>query len=88
MARVLEVVAKAAPGGVTLRSLRALPDEGGWRVSLDALAAGSSPASRQAAERFVRALAEAPVFGEPLEPPTSRFMADGVEIAASYRVRK
>ena len=90
MARVLEAVAQAAPQGVTLRSLRVLPDDGHWRVSFDALAAGGDEAaSREAADRFLRALSESAIFGEPLRPPTRRFLlAGGVEIAAAYRVRR
>ena len=91
MARVLEALANAAPQGVTLRSVRAMPDGGHWNVSIAAFAAGADQTlARQAAERFLRALARSPLFGEPLRPPTLRFAPDagGVEIAAGYRVRK
>jgi Tfp pilus assembly PilM family ATPase len=88
MARVLESVARAAPQGITLRSLRALPDGSHWNVSLDAFAAGDETVSRQIADHFLRALSEAPRFGEPIRQPARRFGPDGVEIAAVYRVRK
>jgi Tfp pilus assembly protein PilN len=84
MARLLDAVSNAAPQGVTLTSLRALPDGRHWSVSFDAFAAG-----RDQADRFLRALSESPMFGEPLGPPTRRSApAGGVEITASYRVRK
>jgi len=91
MARVLEALANAAPQGVTLRSLRVMPDDGHWNVSFDAFAAGTDQTrASQAAESFLRALARSPLFNEPLQPPTRRFVPDagGVEIAAGYRVRK
>ena len=90
MARLLEAVANAAPPGVTLRSLRALPDGPDWRVGVDAFAAVRNQiVSRRAADQFLRALLESPVLGEPLGPPTLRDgPTGGVEIAASYRVRK
>jgi len=90
MARMLEAMAQAAQQGVTLRSLRVLPDGGHWSVSFDAFAVGGDEAaSRQAADRFLRALSESATFGEPLRPPMRRFLpAGGVEIAAAYRVRR
>jgi Tfp pilus assembly protein PilN len=89
MARVLETVARAAPRGVTLQSLRVLPDGSQWNVSLTALAAGGDQAaSRAASERFLSALAESPMFGEVLGPPTRRLAPGGVEVAAAYRVRR
>jgi hypothetical protein len=91
LARVLETVANAAPQGVTLRSLRAVPDGDHWSVSFDAFAAsGDQAAARQAADLFLRALARSPVFDEPHRPATRRFVPDagGVEIAAVYRVRR
>jgi Tfp pilus assembly PilM family ATPase len=91
MARVLEALANAAPQGVTVRSLRAMPDGGHWNVSIDAFAAGADKAlARQAAESFLRALARSPLFDEPLQPATLRFAPDarGVAIAAGYRVSK
>jgi hypothetical protein len=90
MAQVLEAVGNAAQHGVTLRALRALPNGDHWNVSLEAFAANADPlAARQAADRFLRALADAPQFAEPLRAPTRRVVpAAGVEIAAAYRVRK
>ena len=91
MARVLEAVAKAAPQGVTLASLRAVPDGRHWNVSFDAFAAGADEAvARQAADRFLRALAQSSTFEEPLRLSMRRFVPDarGIQIAASYRVRK
>lgn len=91
MAGVLEAVANAAPREVELRSLRAVPDGGHWKVGFDAFAAGANQAAaRDAADRFLRALAQSPMFAEPLRPAAHRFMPDagGVEIAAEYLVRK
>lgn len=88
MARVLEAVGKATPAGVTLRSLRVGRGEGDWHLNVAAIAAGDSSGARHAGERFLGSLAQAPFFGEPLEPTTRRVMADGVEIAATYRIRK
>lgn len=91
MARILEVLANAVPQGVMLKSLRALPDRNHWNVSFEAFAASRDPvAARQAADRFLRALDDSPMFGEPLRPPTRRIVPDagGVEIAAAYKVRK
>jgi len=90
MARLLEAVANAAPPGVTLRSLRALPDGPDWRVEVDAFAAVRNQiVSQRTADQFLRALLESPMFGEPLGPPTLRDgVTGGVEITASYRVRK
>jgi len=91
IARVLEALANATPQGVTVRTLRAMPDGSHWTVSFNAFAAGADQTlARQAAESFLQALARSPLFGEPLQPPTRRFVPDagGVEIAARYRVRK
>jgi Tfp pilus assembly PilM family ATPase len=91
MAHMLAAVAKAAPQSVTLRSLRAMPQGSDWTVSFDAFAGGGDQAAaRQAADRFLRALALLPMFDEPLRPPTRRFMPDegGIQIDASYLVRK
>jgi hypothetical protein len=84
MARLLERVSNATPKGVALPTLRALPDGRHWTVSLEALAADP-----EQADRFLRALSESPIFGEPLGPPTRRSVpTGGIAIAASYRVRK
>jgi hypothetical protein len=90
MARLLEAVANAAPPGVTLRSLRALPDGPDWRVAIDAFAAVRNQiVSRRAADQFLGKLLESPMFGEPLGPPTLQDgPTGGVEIVASYKVRK
>ena len=88
LARALETVADAAPPGVTLKSVRASRDGGEWNISVNALAAGRDGAAAQrAAEGFLRALSASPMFGEPLQPPTSRSVPDGVDVAATYRVR-
>ena len=91
MARVLETVANAAPQDVRLRSLRATPDGGDWNVSVEAIAAGRDlTAARQAADQFLRAIAESTVLSEPVRPPTRRYVPDrgGVEISVAYRVPK
>lgn len=90
MARVLESIANAAPHGVTLKSLRALPDGNHWNVSVEAFAAGDdAAAARRIAEDFLRALAESPWFAESLRPPTRRIVPESrVEISTAYRVRK
>lgn len=90
MARVLEAVANAAPAGVTLTSLRAMPDGSHWTVSVDAVAAGRDvAAARVAAEEFLRELADSPSLGDPLRRPMRRVVPGaGVELAAAYRVRK
>jgi hypothetical protein len=86
MARVLEAVTNAAPPTVALRSLRGSHDGSQWSVSVNALAAGSDEtAAREAGDRVLRELS---VLGEPLQPPTIRFLpGTGVELAATYRVR-
>ena len=88
MARVLEALANAAPQGVTVKSLRAMPDGGHWNVSFDALAAGADELRAPGRREFPTRAAV--VADEPLQPPTRRFVPDagGVEIAAGYRVRK
>jgi hypothetical protein len=91
MARVLEAVSNAAPQRVTVKSLRASANGDSWNVTLEAFAAGANrAAARQAADQFLLALDQAPIFSERLEPPTPRFIetAAGVAIAAAYRVRK
>jgi hypothetical protein len=90
MARVLEAVANAAPRGVTVKSLRALPNGNYWNVSVEAFAANRDVGdARVTAEDFLRALAASPLFAEPLRSPTRRDVPEsGVEIAAAYRVRK
>lgn len=91
IAGVLEAVVNGAPQQVALRSLRVMPDGGHWKVSFEALAAGEDEAAaRDAANRFMRAIAQSPMFAEPLRPATHRFVssAKGVEIAADYLVRK
>ena len=91
MARVLEAVARATSQGVTVRSFRAMPEGGSWNVSVDAVAAGRDlAAARQAGDQFLRALTESPAFDEPVRQPTRRYVPDGggVEMSATYRVRK
>lgn len=91
MTRVLEAVGNAAPPGVTVTSLRAAQDGDHWKVSVDAFATGADQnAARELSDRFLRALDQAPIFGERVQPPTRRFVAASgrVEIAAAYRVRK
>lgn len=90
IARVLEALANAAPGGVTLRSLRVEPEAGHWTVSFDAFAAAQDRAAARAlADRFILTLEASSLFREQLRPPTHRFVTDaGVEIAAHYLVRK
>jgi Tfp pilus assembly PilM family ATPase len=91
MARVFEAVGNAAPQSVTVKSLRAAADGDSWNVTLDAFAAGADQAAaRQAAERFLRALEQAPIFNGRRQPPRRRLVAaaGGVEIAAAYRVGK
>ena len=90
MARVLEAAANAVPQGVTLRSLRALPEGDRWNVTFEAFAAGRDQAARDAAGRVLRALAGSPIFDGPVGSATRRMAAssDGIEIAAAYRVRK
>jgi Tfp pilus assembly PilM family ATPase len=86
LARTFQTVANAAPPGVVLRSLRGSRDGHQWNISVSALAAGADEnAARTTADRFLRALS---VLGEPLQPPTIRFLpeARGVELAATYRV--
>lgn len=88
LARVLETVASAAPPGVTLKSVRASRDGSEWNITVSALAAGrDGAAAQQAADRFLRALSASPMFGEPLRPPARRSLQDGVDVAATYRVR-
>ena len=90
MARVLETIGNASRDGVTLRSLRVVPEGHYWNVSIEAFSAGSDEsASRRAADRFLGALSESPVFGEPLRPPVIRFAPQrGSEITGGYRVRR
>jgi Tfp pilus assembly PilM family ATPase len=91
MARVLEALANAAPPGLTLRSVRAIPDGDHWKVSLEAFAANRDPiVARQTGDLFLRELAASAVFAEALDPPTRRIVPDtgGVELVASYRVRR
>jgi Tfp pilus assembly protein PilN len=90
MARVLEAIANAAPKGVTLKSLRALPDGNYWNVTVEAFAPSRDVGeARVTAEDFLRALAASPLFAQPLRSATRRDVpGSGVEIAAAYRVRK
>jgi len=86
LARVFETIANAAPPAVTLRSMRGSREGRQWSVSVSAHAAGADEtAARDAAARFLRALS---ILGEPLRPPTIRFLPEtgGVELAATYRV--
>jgi hypothetical protein len=90
MARVLEAIGNAAPPSMTVGSLRVTPDGAYWNVTLDAVSAGADQTvARQAADAFLRALDESPIFDERLHAPTRRFVPGaGIEIAAAYRVRK
>lgn len=92
MARLLEALARAAPADVTVKSVRAQADGDAWRVTVEARSAGPDLSrARDASESFLRALEESPSFGDPLQPPTRRIVAGsrrGIEIAATYRVRK
>ena len=90
MARVLDAIANAAPAGVALKSLRALPDGSHWTVGVEAVAASRDIAgARVAADEFLRELAASPSFGDPLRRPTQRVVPEaGVEVAAAYRVRR
>ncbi|MEO5742101.1 MAG: hypothetical protein ABIS29_16055, partial [Vicinamibacterales bacterium] len=91
IARVLDALASAAPPGVVLKSVRAIPHRGDWNVKVDAFAAGADQAAaNHAADRFLHALAQSSMFAKPLRPPTRRSVptASGVEIDAAYVVRK
>ena len=90
MARVLEILANAARPGITLRSLRAISDDGHWNVTFEAVAAGRDQAeARRLIDQFVRTLSESAVFTGSAGTPTRQVThARGVEISATYRVRK
>jgi hypothetical protein len=90
MARVLEAVGSATPRGVMVRSLRVAPDGAYWNVSLDAVAEGTDrTTAHQAADAFLRGLAESRLFDARLDARTPRFVpGTGVEIAAVFRVPK
>ena len=88
LARVLETVSDAALPEITLKSVNASRDGSEWNISVNALAAGrDGAAAHEAAERFLRALSASPLLGQPVRPPTRRSLADGVDVAATYRVR-
>jgi Tfp pilus assembly PilM family ATPase len=89
MARVMEAVANAARPGIAVKSLRAVPDDGHWNVSVEATAVDRDPiVARRAASGFLEALEASPVLAEPIGVPTLRVVPDsgGVELSASYRV--
>ncbi|MCM3880618.1 MAG: hypothetical protein ND807_10965 [Vicinamibacterales bacterium] len=91
MARMLETLSQATPRGVTLRGVKAVPDGGIWRVSIDAVAKGPDPErARAAAETFLEGLASPSAFGATTRPATRRVLSEGstVELAAEYGVRK
>jgi Tfp pilus assembly protein PilN/Tfp pilus assembly PilM family ATPase len=92
MARLLEMLANAAPDDVTLTSVRALPDRDAWSVTVEAFSNGPDVVrARNASESFLRTLEDSPFFGTPLQPPTRRIVGGsrrGIELAARYRVRK
>ena len=89
LAAVFETIATAAAAApeVTLKSVTAARDGNEWSIGVNAVATGEGAVARQAADRFLRALSASPVFGEPLRLPASRLGPDGVDVAASYRVR-
>jgi hypothetical protein len=90
-ARLLESIANASPSGLTVRSVQALPDGEFWKVTIDAFAAGrDDPRARLVADTFLRSLEGSGVVGDAPQLPTRRIVggSDGVELRATYRVRR
>ena len=68
-----------------MRSLRVASDGAHWNVSLDAVAQGADQSTaHQAADAFLRGLAESPIFDERLQPPRRFVPGTGVEITAGF----
>jgi hypothetical protein len=91
MAELLETLSQVTPRGVTLRRVRAIPDGGTWRVSIEAVSEAPDPVgARAAAENLLEGLAGSPTFGASIRPPTRKLLAGGriVELAVEYAVHE
>lgn len=91
IARLLEALSTAVPPSVTIKSVRAVPAGDSWRLAIEALARGPDRArARIAADTFVQALRDSPLFGVPLRTPARRITAESgdIELTADYLVRK
>lgn len=73
LARVLEVMAQAAPPEIVLKTLSVRPDTAAWRLTVAGLAVTRDPALAQAAiNRYLRDLQASPYLGAPVRSPSLR----------------
>ena len=87
VAGVLAAIGNVAQPGVALTSVRASREGDQWLVNIDAVAEGTDQlASRNTADRFLRALAESPL-DEPIHPPVIRYAPPtDSAVSATFRV--
>jgi len=70
-AKVLEVFSRATPDDISLTELKIEPAVGAWTLTVSGQAEGPNAAAAQITfNRFLSALKESPLLGEPLKPPS------------------
>jgi hypothetical protein len=70
LARVLESIAKGAPGELSITTLVMTSAPGVWRITLNGQAFAETPALAQATfNQFLRGATSSPLLGPPLRPP-------------------
>ena len=82
LARVLETLARLAPGDVTLRSVTASAEGAFWRLSIAGTSAPADPIHAQATVTgFLDRLQASPYFGPPTGPPALRMIPERADTA-------
>lgn len=70
LARVLEVLDRATPGEVVIRTLQVKPQGASWRLVLSGESVADNPAQAQVSfNQFLRAAQTSPLLGLPIQPP-------------------
>ena len=82
LARVLETLARLAPGDVTLRSVTASAEGASWRLSIAGTSAPAESVHAQATVTgFLDRLQASPYFGPPIGPPALRMIPERADTA-------
>ncbi len=77
LARVLETLAKDAPGEVVINTLAVTPGVGSWKVTVNGQAIAGSPALAQAVfNQFLRGASGSALLGVPVRPPSIKVEAE------------
>jgi hypothetical protein len=71
LAKVLEAFSRATPSEIALTAFTLDPAIGAWTLSVSGKAEGANAAAAQVSfNRFLSALKQSPLLGEPLKPPS------------------